>query len=126
MIRERERRYHYFDAGLLSDPAWDILLDLFLAELEGRSVSVTSLCCAMNAPETTALRWIRTMVEDGMLVRARDPSDRRRVFVRLGPDAHEAMKGYVEDQKAYSARQKKEAADERSAFCPGPEEDVPA
>src|SRR3546814_1843272 len=44
-----------------SDPAWDMLLDLYLAaERNTRPVSISSLCIASAVPATTALRWIKT------------------------------------------------------------------
>jgi hypothetical protein len=36
VIKTRRMRDHYFDPGLFADPAWDILLDLLAARLEGR------------------------------------------------------------------------------------------
>jgi DNA-binding MarR family transcriptional regulator len=62
------------------------MLDLFASQLEGTSVSVSSLCVAANVPSTTALRWIRNLVEQGVFVPEFDPSDARRVFVRLSKE----------------------------------------
>lgn len=91
MIRARRVRDQYFAAELFADPAWDILLDLMAARLEGRDVAVSSLCIAAAVPPTTALRWISAMTEQGLLVRVADADDRRRVFIRLSTDAAERM-----------------------------------
>jgi DNA-binding MarR family transcriptional regulator len=91
MIRARRTRDQYFAAELFADPAWDILLDLMAARLEGRDVGVSSLCIAAAVPPTTALRWISAMTEQGLLVRVADADDRRRVFIRLSTDAAERM-----------------------------------
>lgn len=91
MIRARRVRDQYFAAELFADPAWDILLDLTAARLEGRDVAVSSLCIAAAVPPTTALRWISAMTEQGLLVRVADADDRRRVFIRLSADAAERM-----------------------------------
>ena len=91
MIRARRTRDQYFAAELFADPAWDILLDLMAARLEGRDVGVSSLCIAAAVPPTTALRWISAMTEQGLLVRVADADDRRRVFIRLSADAAERM-----------------------------------
>lgn len=95
VIRTRRLRDRFFAGGLLEDPAWDMLLDLFAAALEGRSVSVSSLCIAAAVPPTTALRWIGRMVDEGLFARHADPHDRRRVFIALSPRADDAMHGYV-------------------------------
>jgi DNA-binding MarR family transcriptional regulator len=96
MIRARRTRDQYFAAELFADPAWDILLDLMAARLEGRDVGVSSLCIAAAVPPTTALRWISAMTEQGLLVRVADADDRRRVFIRLSADAAERMEACLQ------------------------------
>lgn len=89
IIRARRRRDEIFGKkkDLFSDPAWDMLLDLYLSRLEGRRVAVSSLCIAASVPSTTALRWIKTMCDHGLFVRSADPEDGRRFFIHLSDDA---------------------------------------
>lgn len=94
IIRERQMRTRFFEAGLFADPAWDILLDLTAAHAEGSRVSVTSLCIAAGVPPTTALRWIAQMTEAGLLQRMEDEADRRRAFIGLTQRAADAMSAY--------------------------------
>jgi len=95
LIRLRRLRGHYFIPELFADPAWDILLDLAAARLEGRLVAVSSLCIAAAVPATTALRWITQMTEQAILVRRPDPSDGRRVFIGLSDAALAGMDAYL-------------------------------
>jgi len=99
LIQLRQLRAKFFGQfigeGLFEDPAWDMLLDLFAAELEGNRVSVSSLCIAAGVAPTTALRWITKMTEMGLFIRHPDPLDRRRAFMALSPRASEAMCAYV-------------------------------
>ena len=95
VIRARRLRGAFFDRRLVEDPGWDMLLDLFAAELEGGQVSVSSLCIASGVATTTALRWITRMAGAGLLERVADPGDRRRAFLRLSAPASAAMRGYV-------------------------------
>ena len=97
-IRLRRLRDRFFVSGLFEDPAWDMLLDLFAAELENVRVSVSSLCIAAAVAPTTALRWIARMTEAGLFERVPDPTDRRRAFMCLTPRASEAMAGYFAAQ----------------------------
>ena len=94
-IRARRLREQFFPARLLEDPGWDMLLDLFAAELEGTQVSVSSLCIASGVAPTTALRWISRMAEAGLMVRMPDAGDKRRAFLALSGVASEGMRGYV-------------------------------
>lgn len=93
-IRARRLRDQFFGDGLFEDPAWDMLLDLFAADLEGAQVSVSSLCIAAAVAPTTALRWIGRLTEAGLFDRLPDPADRRRAFLTLSPRARTAMRGY--------------------------------
>ncbi|WP_176498582.1 hypothetical protein [Sphingomonas sp. HMP6] len=94
-IRARRLRDQYFGNGLFEDPAWDMLLDLFAAELERAQVSVSSLCIAAAVAPTTALRWIARMTEAGLFERQPDPFDRRRAFLGLSDRASPGMRNYI-------------------------------
>jgi DNA-binding MarR family transcriptional regulator len=94
IIRQRQLRSRYFDDRLFSDPAWDMLLDLALARVEHKRVSVTSLCIASGVPSTTALRWINELLEMGLIERAQDDTDRRRAFISLTDRAADAIARY--------------------------------
>lgn len=97
VIEARRLRSQFFDGELFADPAWDMLLDLFHAEVAQRRVPVSSLCIAAAVPATTALRWISTMTDTGLFRRRADPHDGRRVFVELTPEASKAMRGYFNE-----------------------------
>jgi DNA-binding MarR family transcriptional regulator len=97
VIRARRLRSRYFDADMFADPAWDMLLDLLQAEIAQLRVPVSSLCIAAAVPATTALRWLKTMTQQGIFVRRADPHDGRRVFVELAPQASQAMRRYFAD-----------------------------
>ena len=93
-IRARRLRARYFSEELFADPAWDMLLDLLQAEIAHLRVPVSSLCIAAAVPATTALRWLKTMVQQGLFVRRADPHDGRRVFVELSPESSGSLRRY--------------------------------
>jgi DNA-binding MarR family transcriptional regulator len=79
----RKMRDELLGISLFSEPAWDILLDLFISEHENRQLSVSAVCIGARAPSATALRYL-TMLQDADLVeRTRDERDGRRSHVRL-------------------------------------------
>jgi DNA-binding MarR family transcriptional regulator len=94
VIRARRLRTRFFPEHLFADPAWDMLLDLLQAEIAQLRVPVSSLCIAAAVPATTALRWLKTMVTEGIFLRRADPHDGRRVFVELAPDASRTLRRY--------------------------------
>lgn len=77
ILASRRRREDLFGANLFADPAWDMLLDLFVEEEKGNSVYVSSLCMASAVPTTTALRWIGTLTEAGLFERRPTGSNRK-------------------------------------------------
>ena len=95
IIRARRLRDSYLKGGLFADPAWDMLLDLLAARLERNRVAVSSLCIAAAVPPTTALRWIKTLTDKGLLVRCADPADGRRVYIELSDEAARALASYI-------------------------------
>lgn len=84
-LGNRRARNALFPGGWFADPAWDLLLDLYVAELEGEPVAVSSACIATGVPTTTALRCINRLVRAGLLIRTVDPEDARRSIVTLDP-----------------------------------------
>jgi hypothetical protein len=94
LIRARRLRDQFFGDSLFEDPAWDMLLDLYAADLERARVSVSSLCIAAAVAPTTALRWIGRMTDAGLFERQPDPFDRRRAYMALSAQAIGGMRGY--------------------------------
>lgn len=91
----RRRRADIFgNAELFGEPAWDILLDLYIAYVEDKPVSVSSACIGSAAPPTTGLRWLGILSESGFVLREHDPFDQRRVLVRLTESGLTAMDDY--------------------------------
>jgi len=103
--RDRRNRDAMFgDEALFGEPAWDLLLDLFIAAKEGKRMPVTSACIGAAVPTTTALRWLTVLEQRGLILREADPNDARRIFVRLSADAYARMVAYfsriADDQPA--------------------------
>lgn len=94
VMRARRVRATFFEQELFADPAWDMMLELFHAELTHRRVPVSNLCSAAAVPATTALRWLKMLVDKGIVIRRDDPLDGRRVYVELQPQTSDALKRY--------------------------------
>jgi DNA-binding MarR family transcriptional regulator len=70
-------------AGLFGEPAWDILLDVYIAQKGRQDIQVSSVCIEAGVPSTTILRWLTRLELEGLIYRASDNIDGRRRFVRL-------------------------------------------
>lgn len=95
IARLRRQRGEFLDADLFSDPAWDMLLDLTAAGIEGKQVPVSSVCAAAQVPLSTGLRQVKHLVEMGWVIRRQDPNDKRRDLLTLSDDAFQAMKRFL-------------------------------
>lgn len=94
--KKRAVRNNFFCQGLFDDPCWDMLLDLMVNHLQGRRISVSSLCIASGVAQTTALRRINDLNKSGLVRRIADESDGRRVFIELTEQGIAAMSKYAD------------------------------
>lgn len=97
-LRRETKRREIGGGELFGDPAWAMLLDLLLAKIEGRRVSVSSACIASGAPMSTALRLVRRLVDENVLCRLPDEQDRRRHFLAINPKFEQPLVDYLSDQ----------------------------
>lgn len=79
----RQVRDRVFGRDMFHNPSWNILLDLFIAGEEGRSVTIKSACVAGGVPQSTALRYIAHLIETCYIARTQHPSDARSAHLRL-------------------------------------------
>lgn len=89
-LRERMIKFSAF-----ADPAWDMLLDLFIEGSKGKLVSVKSACIASRAPNTTALRYIQLLQDEGLIAKRGDPADGRRQLLALTVEGRRQMVRYL-------------------------------
>ena len=76
-----------FGTDIFADPAWDIILDLYIHNSKHQDVCVTSACAAAMVPITTALRYITVLSDRGMIERSKNQKDGRSYLLRLSPEA---------------------------------------
>ncbi len=91
----RKQRDRFFDPMLFSNPAWDILLNLFVATSEGRSVTVLDSCLASTVPQGVALRWLGYLKQEEMVVESADPAHSRQTLIRLSDQTRLAIAAYL-------------------------------
>lgn len=96
IVRSRRRRAAVFQSDdLFGEPAWDILLGLYVADDAHLKLSVTEVCDVAAVPLTTGLRWIERLESAAWVRRIPDPVDRRRFWVLLTERASNVMRDYL-------------------------------
>ncbi len=84
------------DSDIFGEPAWDILLDLFIAHERRQSICLSDASLGAGVPLSTAQRWVKHLLNRGLLVRHNDGRDSRRVLVSLSDHAVKLMRDYLE------------------------------
>jgi hypothetical protein len=95
VFESRRQRVRIFGTGLFADPAYDILLYMFIKLEAKEPVSALRLCVAADVPESTALRHIRLLVANGYLERMVHPNDKRIVNLRLTSIGFKLVAGWL-------------------------------
>jgi DNA-binding MarR family transcriptional regulator len=90
----RRKRSQFLGGKLLGEPGWDIMLQLYAADLDQQRMSITRLTRRSGIPPTTVLRILGKLGAAGLVTRSEDPIDNRRVFVALSLAGVEAMDGF--------------------------------
>lgn len=95
LLAQRMARFDHFPAELFHEPAWDMLLALFVAHEEGRTMNVKTLVASAHAPVTTSQRWIDHLHKLKLVDRVIDPIDRRRMEISLSDNGFTAVTAYL-------------------------------
>ena len=93
----RRKRESYFHPDVFGEPAWDMLLDLYLANAKGDRVNISNACLGASVPASTGLRWIALLENAALVERYPSPDDLRVTYVRLTRSALDAMERYLAD-----------------------------
>lgn len=95
ILAGRKQRDRYFDPILFSNPAWDILLNLYLADAEGRTVTALDSCTGSTVPQGVALRWLGYLKQEEMVIESADPARPRQTMIRLSDQTRLAIRAYL-------------------------------
>lgn len=95
-IQVRRMRKSHFGTSQMSGPTWDMMLDLMLANANGRALSASDLATGAGVPLSSGLRMIASLETMGLAKRSIDERDRRRSIVRLTDAGSERMASYFE------------------------------
>jgi len=93
VLAARHARKEMFGLDL-AHPGWSLLLELFRASLEKRSVRLPRLAKEAGVSATTAARWIDSLAEAGFVQRVADPQRQGAASLILTDKAAEAMEDY--------------------------------
>jgi len=94
MLRMRRAREQLFSRAMCGEPAFELLLCLYVRSGESE-ISLTSLARPAGIPYSSAMRWIRYLVGKGYVERTDSRSDRRATCVQLTPCGRAMMDEFL-------------------------------
>ena len=68
LVRIRRARSENFPADLFSEPAWDLLLELFIADAQGCRLTGGAVSSRSCIHRSVMSRWLRHMTKIGLLI----------------------------------------------------------
>jgi DNA-binding MarR family transcriptional regulator len=94
--RMRQARPSYLPPAMFGEPAFDILLALYIED-GAEPVSISLLVEATGTAMTTTLRWVEALERERLVEREVQPSDCRTHMVRLSELGRSKMNAYSSD-----------------------------
>jgi DNA-binding MarR family transcriptional regulator len=92
----RRKRYPIFGRAMFGEPAWDMLLLLYLSEATSAR-TVSELADLAGASKSTGLRWIRYLESQRLICRQSHATDKRAEVVALSEKGVGAIELYLHE-----------------------------
>lgn len=83
--------------GLFRQPAWDMLLALYVALHEGVELTEAAVCAHSGESLPNARRWLHKMEQDGLVRRRGVPGDATAIVVVIAEGAALRLRHLLED-----------------------------
>lgn len=96
IYRARMARSRFLSSSFFGEPAWDILLVLYI-EAGERPMNATSAALVAQTSETTALRWADALQGEGLIESHPHLSDKRLRLLRLSPRGRAIIDQYLRE-----------------------------
>jgi len=97
LYEERRRRDAKFPPGLFGEPAWDLLLALFVAYEDGRDLTLPEAYAAARIDPAEGPALVEKLTAAGLVTERRTRQDKRRVGLGLTDLAIDRLVDYFAD-----------------------------
>jgi DNA-binding MarR family transcriptional regulator len=96
ILASRKRRLRHFGKGVFGEPAWEMLLLLYIT-VSGQRQTVARLSELSGASRSTAIRWIEYLEREKLVSREPHPTDKRTDFVQLTDKGKQKLEAYLSE-----------------------------
>jgi DNA-binding MarR family transcriptional regulator len=91
----RARRSQIFNKGMFGEPAWDMLLALYVTDQSGPRHTISGLVNLSGVPATSALRWLNYLEHEQLVSRDPNSTDKRVIHIKLTDMARSLLDAYL-------------------------------
>lgn len=99
-LNSRKRRASVLQRGLAGEPAWLMLLDLYVAERRHKRVQTVYLVEESGASHATGLRYLALLAKNDLVTRIISESDKRSKYVELTDFGRSTIEDYLRQSLA--------------------------
>lgn len=96
ILVERRRRAEAFGTGMFGEPAWDILLLLYVVD-SGPRQTIGALSKLAGVTKSTGLRWLEYLEGRQFVRRQSHPTDKRSAFVELTAEGRASLEAFLSE-----------------------------
>jgi DNA-binding MarR family transcriptional regulator len=97
ILEDRRRRALIFNPAMFGEPAWELLLTLYMNDADGPRLTIGRLAKLAGCTLTTTLRWLDYLSDQQLIIREEHPGDARTKYIRLTDKARDALELYLTD-----------------------------
>lgn len=91
----RDGRVEFFSPDMFGEAAWDMLLALYIAQGRGYSMKVSDVCAESRCPQTTALRWLKYLEDEGLVAKRPNPFHNGSSMVEISATGADRLNRYL-------------------------------
>ena len=98
LFDSRRRRLDFFARAIFNEPAWDILLALYIRAWTHSPLSIATLSQVVGTPPSSTLRWVGYLARERLIERIDTPQDRRTTQVGISPKGWQILNDYLKGE----------------------------
>lgn len=96
-LKARKIRELSFPRGVAGEPAWNMLLDLYVSESKRQKTQTSYLIAESGAAHATGHRHLEYLLHEGLVRRTISEDDRRSKYVELTEQGYIKMESYLSE-----------------------------
>jgi DNA-binding MarR family transcriptional regulator len=95
IFQGRKARLRHFNRAMFGEPAWDMMLALYISDIDGERLTATRLADLIEQPFSSVVRWIDYLEKERFIERRQHPTDKRVQQIRLTDKGRRSMEAYL-------------------------------